>query len=564
MQIIKGLPPKFPDGTWVAVDLEIAKAEKDKLHRPTTGEFACLTICADPEIVYYIDHMTDVYGVLTNLSNCIWVMHNAKFDLTHLRRWADPNPCQKIWDTMVIDQIMWSGYYQGWSLADCARRYLDIYLDKSLQEKWEEVEPSNIPEEFIEYACRDSSTTLRVAMEQKKIITKEQFHIWRDVELPVMWAVMDFRGFAVDIKAWRMLAERNKARAAEIDAKLPFNPRSYKVTREFLSKHGFQGIPSTGEDILETWIRRHPKAEASEYASLVLESRMYSKRSSTYGASWLDKYIEEEAGVPVIYGNYHIIGAETGRFSCSSPNMQNIPSRDTKEFRECFIARPNHQLIIADYSQQEIGIVAYISGDRSLIGMFNSGQDIYIAMAKMMYNKDIDKKDPLRSRMKSVVLGTNYGMSAQGLAKKEGITLEEAEDVLKRLARAFPQLISWMKTQQNLKVKTKTVIGRTTWLNPYSGQCDRNALNNPIQGTASDMLKKAVIRIHDEWALNFTFPYGIVAIIHDEIVLEVPETSARNVAKFVQKIMVEVADEMLPGMKFKASAAIGDNWSEKE
>lgn len=562
MQIIQDLPPKFPDGTWVALDIEIADADKEKLHRPTTGKFACLTVCADPEVVYVVKYASDLYGVLQSLSNCIWVMHNAKFDLTHLNRWTGIPPKVRVWDTMLIDQIMWSGYYQGYSLADCARRYLDIKLDKSLQDKWRDMDLPNIPEAHLEYACKDSATTLLIAMEQKKRITNQLFKVYHDIDLPVMRVVMDFQGFVVDIKKWAKLAETNAKRAEEIGKELPLNPLSPSQVKAYLSKTGFPRIMSTAEDELEKYIKRYPETEAARIAMTVLECRKYHKRSSTYGVKWIDEYIEYEAGVPMLFGDYHIIGAETGRFSCTSPNMQNVPVRDTKEFRECFIARPGNKLIIADYSQQEIGIVAYISSDENLINLFNTGKDAYIMMAKLMYGKDIDKKDPLRARMKTVVLAANYGMSARGLAKKEDITEDEAEDALIRLRKSFPGLVSWMGMQQRKKVKTETASGRITWLNPYSEQCDRNALNNPIQGTASDMLKKALVEIHRQW--KFDFPFAVVACIHDEIVLDVPAISAKKVAEFVQDVMVKVANDMLPGMKFRASACIGNNWSEKE
>jgi len=383
------------------------------------------------------------------------------------------------------------------------------------------------------------------------------------MELPIIWTVNSFQGFCVDVEKWLALSESNRIKAEEVDATLSINPRSPKQVREYLSKNGFRGIPSTGVDVLNQWIAKKPDTDAAKVATQILESRTYSKRASTYGKKWIDDHVEYEDGLPMVFGNYHTIGTETGRFSCSAPNMQNIPARETKEFRACFVARPGNKLIVADYSQQEVGIAAYISQDKHLKDIFNSGEDIYIQMAKLMYDKDITKKDPLRARMKSVVLGTNYGMSAYGLAKKEGITEDEADDILRRVAKAFPGLTSWMDTQQKKKVKTTTVMGRVAWLNPYSGQCPRNALNNPIQGTAGDMLKMAMVKIHDKLKeIPIFFP--MVAAIHDELVLDVPEQWVEEVAKIVQDTMVEVANDMMPGMNFRASVAVGNNWSEKE
>lgn len=381
MNIVHNIPPKL--NNWIALDLELVNTNIKVLHRPQGGDFALLTIC-DGENVYIINKEVSVPAAIHNIQDCVWVFHNAKFDLTHLRRWSDIPPRNKIWDTMLIDKIMYSGYYDSFSLADLARRYLGVFLDKSLQKEWSNVDTASIPDDYMKYAINDVVTTYQVAMEQKKHVKKQDFWIWSHIDLPAMWAVMDFMGFRIDVQCWTELAERNKKKSAEIDASLPFNIRSYKVAREYLSKRGFRGLPNTQESTIETWMQKYPDTEAAELAKISLEGRKYAKRASTYGKSFVANYIERDLvhKVDIVFGDYNIIGAETGRLSCTSPNMQNIPSRDTKEFRRCFVARPGYKLVIADYSQQEIGIAAYISKDKNLLEIFNSGKDIYIEMAK--------------------------------------------------------------------------------------------------------------------------------------------------------------------------------------
>jgi DNA polymerase-1 len=380
-----------------------------------------------------------------------------------------------------------------------------------------------------------------------------------------MWAVMDFMGFRIDSEQWLELAKLNKARSDQIDEFLPFNIRSYKVAREYLSKRGFRGLPNTQESTIETWMKKYPDTEAAELAKVSLEGRKYAKRASTYGKAFITNYIERDLvhKVDVVFGDYNIIGAETGRLSCTSPNMQNIPSKDTNEFRRCFLARPGYKLVIADYSQQEIGIAAYISGDKNLLEIFNSGKDIYIEMAKIMYGKTITKDDPLRKRMKSVVLGTNYGLSSYGLAKKENITEEEAQEFLNKFYKAFPDLHQWMLNQQKIKNFTTTILKRKTFLNPYSSQHERNALNNPIQGSASDQIKMALIELHNKWSYE-ELDFSVVAIIHDEIVLDVPEQYAEPIKEFVKKCTMDAANKMCEGMKFRSEVHVGDTWASKE
>jgi DNA polymerase-1 len=561
VNVIWDVPPKLSG--WVAMDVELVNTDIKVLHRPQGGDFALLTIY-DGKNVYVIDHETSVPEAIHNLQDCVWIFHNAKFDLTHLRRWADIPQRNKIWDTMLMDKILWSGYYDTFSLADLARRYLDVLLDKTLQDKWSDVDPKEIPPEYQEYAIKDVVTTLQVAMEQKKLVKKPHFAIWKSVDLPAMWAVMDFQGFRIDEQSWMDLSDKNKKKADEIKASLPFNPDSPKASREYLSKKGFRGLSNTQESTLETWIEKYPTTAAAALAKTCLESRKYHKRFSTYGKNFLKNNMEDDLvyKCKVIFGDYNIIGAETGRLSCSSPNMQNIPSKDTQEFRECFLARPGHKLVIADYSQQEIGIAAYISQDKNLLDIFNSGKSIYISMADIMYGAKITKADPLYKRMKSVVLGTNYGMSSYGLAKKEHISEEEAEEFLNKFGRAFPDLGQWMVRQQFVKTFTKTVLGRKTWLNPYLSQHVRNALNNPIQGSAADMIKLALIEIHKKWSYE-ELPFSVVAVVHDEIVLDVPEDWAEPITEFVKKCTIDAANRMCPGMNFRVDVSVGQSWADK-
>src|SRR3990167_2591243 len=156
MNIIIGDPPKISNNTLVSIDLEIFEANKKILHRPHTGRFACLSICSndDPETVYIIDKETSVPHALDRIKNSIWVAHNLKFDVTHLRRWANIPPRKKAICTMILERIMWGGYYDNFGLDHLVRRYLDIKLDKSLQKTFETA--TEMTPELIEYAALDA------------------------------------------------------------------------------------------------------------------------------------------------------------------------------------------------------------------------------------------------------------------------------------------------------------------------------------------------------------------------------------------------------------------------
>ena len=867
MNKIFDLPPEFPKNTYVAIDTEIFGMNGKQLHRPTSGRLACMTICADPETVYIIEDHKLVQQALDRIKECIWIFHNAKFDLVQLRRLAFIPPRNKIIDTMLMEKILWSGYYDLFSLDDLARRYLDLYVDKTLQKSF--IDATVMTDEMYEYAANDASVTLQIWNEQKKHISKSDMKIWKEIDMPCLWAILDFQGFRLDIEKWEKLAIQNRFRHEEIDGLLPFNPRSNPQSVKFYKENGFMGIPNNQKETVEFYIETYPNSVAADYARLALESKNCSLLASRYGMSFITDYLEKESDdVYFVQCDYSVIGAEclasgelvltsqgylpienvksgcyvithkgniksvvsttnngikpiykitlsnglclratdnhpyymkngtwklakelsigdnvvihsnaeewkpvqdwdsyeisswgrvrnvkttnilslkptdkyghlavtlvrngsqqrgtdrkdfkvhrlvalafinnpdpkknteirhlngiawdntvnnlawgtrqdnindainhgtmshinstqaklnydiasyirslpyergmdkklaieynvsretirdirknkkwkdkyldgkkkevhfdtayvvsieiqspemtygleveqdhshvtggivthnTGRMSASSPAMHQIPSRDTKEYRKCFIARPNHKLIIADYSQQEVFIMAYRANDKAMMEICNSGQDIYVQMAKIMYKKDIEKSDPLRRLMKDLVLGTDYGMSEFGLSKKANISKEEAIDILNTFYKKFPNVYKYIESMKQSKKYVTTLSGRKIWLNPYSSQSERNALNAPIQGTASDMLKLAIVRLHKEW--DFPCPFGIVEVTHDEIGLDVPEELANDVAKFTEKIMVEVANELCPGMKFRADAFIGNSWADKE
>ena len=559
MKIIRGIPPKLPPNIYLSLDSEWLNMNEKIMHRPITGRFGLLTMCYQLGEVWYVDNIDDIPKMLEAVEDAVWLIHNAKFDIIQMRRHANIPPRTKLVDTYMMERILWNGYYDHFDEQSLARRYLHEHLDKSLQKAWGTA--TEITPEMLEYACRDSETLLRIWYEQKKYITKTDMQVYKTIDLPALWAVLDFKGFRVDSKRWLELSEHHRQLSDEIDEQLPINPRSPKQVKEYLREHGFKGLPSTGEDILEEYGRKYPNTDAAKWANLILSGRGYRKLASTYGKNMLDNYAEEIDGCTYFFSDFHVIGAATGRFSASSPNLQNIPVKDTNVFRECFIPKPKNDLVIADYSMQEIFIMAYLSQDKTLLEICNSGRDIYIQMAKLMYNQVITKKDPLRKDMKAIVLGTDYGMSKYGLAKKTGKSLDEAEKCISDFFRVFPGVRLWMDGQDKLRKYTLTPSGRKAWLNPYTNKSQRNAYNNPLQGGGSDIMKMSLSQMHQNW--KFDYPFGIVATIHDELVLDVPKTSSKDVAEFTKFYMEDVANKMLLGMKFKAEIFISQSWSKE-
>lgn len=564
MNIIYGIPPKQPKGTWVGIDSELytRKGDLKHLHRPHTGEFACVTISPNDEDVYFIDDTSQVQAALDAVKDCVWVIQNAAFDITHFRRWATVKPRKALFDTMLVERLLFNGYYDGFSLQDLVRRYLDEYLEKDIRDEFEGAHGMN--QEQVEYACKDALYVRKVALKQREIMSEDDKRVWTEIEVPTFWAMLDMKGFRIDVDKWKEVAAVNIRNKEEITAPLPFSIDSPKQVKAWMQANGFKKLDSTDEDHLEEAIKRYPDTKAAEVARLVLEARSYGKRAGTYGLKFVEDFLEEESpGVFVIRANYKQIGAETGRTSCSNPNMQNIPARDTSVYRECFIARPDHQLVIADFGAQEPRLLAYVSGDEYLIEHFNSGTDVYITLAKDIFDIVITKKDKaVRNKMKSIVLAIGYGMTKYGMSEQLQTSIEEAEHLIKKGNQILIGASRWGDKQAELRTKIITPFGRTQWLNPYSGQVGRNARNAPIQGGAADMMKKVLGRMYFEWP--FPFEWCLVAIVHDECVFDFPIAYAEEGKRFVQRYMEDVSTEMVGGkIKFIAEVYAGRTWAEK-
>ena len=557
--LLNKIPKPLPDNAFCSIDVELFGAEGHRLHRPT-GKFACLTACPDGENVYLIDDEKVVDILLGRIDNCVWVFHNAQFDLRHLRRWSKVPPRKKLWCSYIIERLLWSGYYDSFSLKDLTRRYLDQYLEKEARETFSTAQ--ELSPELIEYAAKDAIATWKVAQEQKKLVEKrpDVWRIWKEVDRDAIWAYLDFMGFRLDVEQWKQLAIENETKAQELKDSFPFNPASPKQVKETLREMGFVGLPSTGVNVLEQYIRQKPDCEASKVAQDVLDFRKVAKLASTYGMNMIEKYIEEENGYHIIYSNFNVTGASSGRNASSDPNLQNVPFKREPLFRKPWIARPNNKLIVADWSAQEPREHAYLTQDEHLINIFKSGKDPYIETAKRVYEKEITKDDPYRDIMKASFLGATYGQTPKGLEQTYGIPVDEGEKLLHKFWMGFPDSAMWCTHQRKKKDYVESVMGRRLWVNRHNDAYERNNLNHPHQATAADMMKIAVLKIHQNW--NFDCPFGVVAPIHDEIVLDVPEKLAPEIAEFVSHTMIEVAEIMCEGIPFVANAKIVDNWLE--
>lgn len=575
LRIVRGLPPIAKKGDKVAIDSEFFGQDKKRLHRPH-GTFAWLGCSFDGKTVYYITNPTQIQEFFDRLEMGVWIFVNAKYDFTQLRRFAHLPQRKNLWDCFLIEQIMYSGFYNDFSLADMARRRLDLYLPKDTRESFSETQPKpsggqiNLSQEQIEYAASDVVATWLVYQDQRAEIDENDLNIWRDIELPFLWTLMAMDGIKLDTGSWTALAQKNERIAKEIQDKYGhwetvqgkkskkqvfegLNLNSPAQVKAHLHKLGHK-VSSTGVEELEKL------ADECEFVKELMTYRTYSKRSSTYGEKFIAEHVESDGK---IYGDIYQMGAETGRTSSRHPNLQNQPNET--EYRSCFVADDGNCLVVADYGSQEPRIAAYFSKDERLIEILNSGKKLYIEIARDVFGMKITKQDEMYGYIKSTILGIFYGMSAFGLSGRLGVSEEEAQEMINKILKTYPGIQDYIDLQKKAGDYVQSIYGRKIWLNKYDKGWLRGALNYPIQSSAADATKLAASRFLEKWGYNSdgtNFPdrSPLRLLIHDEIVVEVPETLEGAAKNILEESMVEVAEEMHEGLKGVAEVFVGKNW----
>jgi len=348
----------------------------------------------------------------------------------------------------------------------------------------------------------------------------------------------------------------------------PFNLGSPKQLAEILFdrmqlkvvKKTPSGAPSTDEEVLEKLAEDHPLART------LLDHRSVSKLKSTY-TDKLPRMIHPRTGR--VHTNYAQAVAVTGRLSSNDPNLQNIPVRTTegRRIREAFIAPAGSKIVSADYSQIELRIMAHLSGDKGLVEAFSRGEDIHRHTAAEVFGAALGEVTSEQRRYAKVInFGLIYGMSAFGLAQNLGIERAAAASYMDRYFQRYPGVAQYMeRTRQEARDQgfVETVFGRRLWLPDIASSnvarrqgAERQAINAPMQGTAADLIKLAMIKVQG-WLEAENLRTKLIMQVHDELVLEVPEDELERVKPGVEALMMGVAKLDVP---LVVEAGVGPNW----
>ena len=489
------------------------------------------------------------------------------------------------YDTM-LESYVWNSVATRHDMDSAAERYLGIktiHYEDVAGKGAKQIPFSQVAlEQASEYAAEDADVTLRLHRTLWPAISHEPMlkRLYEDFEQPLVPVLlgMEHRGVLLDRELLRAQSTEiaKKLQQLEIDAHgaagQPFNLDSPKQLQHILYekmqipvlRKTPTGQPSTAEDVLEEL------AEAHALPKLILEYRGLAKLKSTY-TDKLPEQINERTGR--VHTSYHQAVAQTGRLSSTDPNLQNIPIRtqEGRRIRQAFIAPPGHVLLAADYSQIELRIMAHLSGDEGLLRAFAEDRDVHQATAAEVFGLETDQvTGDQRRSAKAINFGLIYGMSAFGLARQLGIERGAAAQYVDLYFARYPGVKRYMdETRERAKSLgyVETVFGRRLYLPEIRSRnramqqyAERSAINAPMQGTAADIIKLAMISV-DPWCAARADRVRLIMQVHDELVFEVREDAVAEVTAEVRRRMAAAGADALR-VPLKIEIGTGLNWDE--
>ncbi|UWQ79579.1 DNA polymerase I [Leisingera sp. S132] len=506
---------------------------------------------------------------------------NMKYDAKILHRYGvDVAPID---DTMLMSYALHAGMH-GHGMDALSERYLDhtpIPIKPLLGSGKSAITFDRVPiEDAVPYAAEDADITLRLWQTFKPQLHQERVTtVYETLERPLVpvLADMERNGIKVDRDTLSRMSNAFAQKMAGLEAEIhelageTFNVGSPAQLGEILfdkmglegGKRGKNGKYSTGADILEDLATEH------DLARRVLDWRQLSKLKSTYTDA-LQDHINPDTGR--VHTSYAQTGASTGRMASTDPNLQNIPVRteEGRRIREAFVAEEGNVLLSLDYSQIELRILAHMAGIDALKQAFAEGVDIHAMTASEMFEVPLEEMTPeIRRQAKAINFGVIYGISGFGLARNLRIPRKDAQGFIDRYFDRFPGIRKYMDSTVEFAKEhgyVQTLFGRkihTAEINakgPKAGFAKRAAINAPIQGTAADVIRRAMIRMPEAIA---HLPARMLLQVHDELLFEVPEAAVEETIETARQVMENAADPAVHlDVKLVVDAGRGSNWAE--
>ncbi|MCM1108273.1 MAG: DNA polymerase I [Clostridium sp.] len=558
---------------------------------PITAELVGLSFSIKENEAFYVpvpanrDEALKIVNEFKNVyesEHILKIGQNLKYDLLVLQNYR-VELRGEMFDTMIAHYVLQPELHHGMDyLAEAYLHYKTIHIDELIGARGKNQKNMRDlpPESVYEYACEDADITLRLRnILEPKLREEGAYNLFHDIEMPLMpvLAYMERNGVRIDTEALAETSRLYTAQMQRLETEIhqlaggEFNISSPKQVGEVLfdrlkiiekPKKTKTGQYVTSEDVLESLRSKHTIVEK------ILEHRGLKKLLSTY-IDALPKLVNPVTGH--IHTSFNQTITSTGRLSSSNPNLQNIPVRNAegKEIRKAFIPDPGCEFFSADYSQIELRIMAHLSEDPHMTEAFASRQDIHAATAAKVYKKDIaEVTREERSKAKTANFGIIYGITVFGLAERMNVSRAEAKELIDGYFSTYPMVRQYMdKSIETARTKgyTETVFHRKCYLRDINshnavvrGYAERNAINAPIQGTAADIIKIAMVRIYRRFREE-RLRSQMILQVHDELNFNVyPEEKDR-----VQSIVIEEMEQACAmRVPLQADCGWGKNWLE--
>ncbi len=522
------------------------------------------------------------FKVVYENEHIVKIGQNIKYDLMVLQNYGITLKGE-IFDTMIAHYLLQPELHHGMDfLAEVYLHYQTIHIEELIGPKGKNQKnmADLSPTQVYEYACEDADVTLKLKnILESKLKEEGCYELFKNIEMPLMpvLAWMERNGVCIDSDALKETSALYTEKMHQLEEEIhqlagePFNIASPKQVGEILfdklkisdkPKKTKTGQYVTSEDVLESLRQKHLIVEK------ILEHRGLKKLTGTY-LDALPKLINPKTGH--IHTSFNQTITTTGRLSSSNPNLQNIPVRNEegKEIRKAFIPEPGCEFFSADYSQIELRIMAHLSGDTHMIEAFRQGHDIHAATAAKIYKKPIEEVTrEERSKAKTANFGIIYGITVFGLAERMGVSRGEAKELIDGYFETYPKVKEYMQKSIDMareKGYTETICHRKCHLRDINshnavvrGYAERNAINAPIQGSAADIIKMAMIAIYHRFQKE-NLKSKMILQVHDELNFSVLPEEKEQVQHIVIEEMEKAYNMQVP---LQADYGWGCNWLE--
>ena len=580
MKVIDGtqLPKISEHVEHVGLDVEVSSDDTGLLH-PEHTRLRTIQIAVPGDETYVI---TDKFEALTKMGQLDGVRclgHNISFDITQLRHHIGLK-IDKVYDTMVAEGMINAARplkIDNLSLKRVTQHYLGKTRDKDIRMDF--AKGAALSDSMLEYAAEDAEDLLPIyERQQEELATWQPSESVLRLEMKLVPVVADiqYRGIRINARQWLANDRARRKRLKKLVADTAYmltggyrvgmfggqdpmvNIGSHVILKKLLIQNGISVENTQVGTLLEAQVRHGGGSKKREILANLVQISELRKSVTTYGRDYV-RWISPNTGRA--HTSLFQTHARTGRFASAEPNLTNVPV--DVEFRGCYIPDVGNVLIKADYSQQEVRIMCFVSGDPTLLAAFEKGDDPYLTVAWLLFdNPTLEKSSPERTSAKSIVLGLFYGMGVMKLAATLGYSLSQTRNLLSTFKARFRKVYEYTEevvARAERLGYAETLIGRRrsgdVTLPGFTGQMR----NHGIQGCGADMLKLASIILHGRLA-DIPGAY-IVNLVHDEILVECKKKDAAKVAKIQKESMMEAAG-VLVDVPFEVDVSVGRSWGD--